>query len=189
MAGRIGVLVFGALRSIGGAVGRYSLVDEIFCVELESPVRDINPSDEFGILAADDVEWSWSDDALLSLCDEFETKRKLELEDILKRLTSKPSGAGTRMVRPGGKSGKAGKTGCTRLVIECGTLPTVIGAEIIRFLYRPPSFASTFNSYFMWINRLVFESWLGIVVGTSIICSYRCSVFLLTPPASFFNKR
>lgn len=133
MAGRIDVLVAAVLRSIGGADGWNSIVVDKFCVE-----RDKDPSDEFGILGTDDVVESWiedrNDDELLSLCDELETKRKLEFEEMLKRRTSKPAGGGIRKVRPGGKSGNAGNTDSGLPFIEWGTLPTVNGTVIIRFL-------------------------------------------------------
>lgn len=127
------------VRSIGGAVGINSLVDDRFCVDADKCADDIDPSDEFGILRPDDIEWSWTDECtdeiLLSLiCDAVETERKLELEDILKRRTSKPGGIGTRTESPGGKSGNDGNTAGARAFNECGTFPTVIGTVIIKFL-------------------------------------------------------
>lgn len=50
------LVLLAALRSIGGAVGINSLVDDKFCVDVDKCARDIDPIDEFGILGTDDVE-------------------------------------------------------------------------------------------------------------------------------------
>lgn len=81
------------------------------------------------------------------------------------------------------------KTGWSASAAKWGTLPTTIGIVTIKFLYKVPNLSSTFSSYLMWINRLDFRSWLGVVTGTSISCSNVWSLFLATPSTSFLNKR
>lgn len=74
-------------------------------------------------------------------------------------------------------------------LLEYGTLPIVIGTVTDRFLWKVPSFASTFNSYLMWMIWLVVGPWVGGTAGTSKICSTLCSDFLSTPSMSFFKRR
>lgn len=91
----------------------------------------VDASDEFGMVEFDRIDVSGAvdgcDDAVLSL-------GKLVLMETFEWPVSKPIAAGGRSDKPKGNSGSAGKTGCGRAAIECGTFPMVSGIVITRFL-------------------------------------------------------